>query len=503
MSDLDDRLAEVRKSPRGKAVGAFFDFDGTLINGYSALTMMEQRARRGEITPLEAGRLWMVGLGAAVGRADFERFMRVGVTAFRGREAGDIEELGERLLRSSLGGALYPEAWQLVSAHQQQGHRVVIASSALAFQVEPLARELAVSDILCTRLAQRDGLLTGELDGPVLWGPAKAAAVREFAARERVDLKRSFAYGNGSEDVEFLSSVGRPRPVNPSSGLERAAVDRSWPLTRFKRSSRPQRLVDVTRTAASYGGMAAAFATGLGVGLLNRSRADAVNLTMSMGSELALALAGVHVHVRGEEHLWTQRPAVFIFNHQSWLDGFVIMKLLRENVTGVAKKEVAKQPGFGQFAQLANMALIDRADGQRAREALAPVVDRLREGYSIAISPEGTRSATPRLGRFKKGAFHMAMQGRVPIVPIVIRNAGELLWRGSNVIRAGTVDVVVHPPISVESWSVDELDRHVAEVRRLFVDTLDRWPSSAPAVRAETNGRRRSSRPARATQPKR
>jgi putative phosphoserine phosphatase/1-acylglycerol-3-phosphate O-acyltransferase len=249
--------------------------------------------------------------------------------------------------------------------------------------------------------------------------------------------------------------------------------------------------------------MAAAFATGLGVGLLNRSRADAVNLTMSMGSELALALAGVHVHVRGEEHLWTQRPAVFIFNHQSWLDGFVVMKLLRENVTGVAKKEVAKQPGFGQFAQLANMALVDRGAGTQAREALAPVVDRLREGYSIAISPEGTRSATPRLGTFKKGAFHMAMQGRVPIVPIVIRNAGELLWRGSNVIRSGTVDIVVHPPISVESWSAEDLDHHVAEVRQLFVDTLGHWPTATPAVRAEANGRRRTGRATPATKTKR
>jgi HAD superfamily hydrolase (TIGR01490 family) len=498
MTDLDDRLAEVRNAPRGRVVGAFFDFDGTIINGYSALTMMEQRARRREMTPLEMARLGLVGLEAAVGRSDFEQFMRVGVRAFRGRDAGDIDELGERLLRTALGGALYPEAWQLVTAHRQRGHRVVIASSALAFQVEPLARELEVTDILCTRLARTDGILTGDVDGPILWGAAKATAVREFAGRHRVDLERSFAYGNGSEDLEFLSQVGRPRPVNPSSALERAARERSWPVTRFRRHSRQQRLIDITRTAASYGGMATVFATGLGVGLLNRSRADAVNLTMSMGSELALAIAGVHVHVNGEEHLWTQRPAVFIFNHQSWLDGFVIMKLLRENVTGVAKKEVADQPGFGQFAQLANMALIDRGDGKSAREALTPVVERLREGYSIAISPEGTRSSTPRLGTFKKGAFHMAMQGQVPIVPIVVRNAGELLWRGSNVIRSGTVDVVVHPPVSVAAWRVDDLERHVAEVRQLFLDTLADWPSGAVSVRAPDADQRPRTRAARA-----
>jgi 1-acyl-sn-glycerol-3-phosphate acyltransferase len=169
---------------------------------------------------------------------------------------------------------------------------------------------------------------------------------------------------------------------------------------------------------------------------------------------------------------------VFMMNHQSLLDGFVVMKLLRGDVTGVAKREVAGKPVLGQFARLANMAFIDRGDSAQARKALEPVVQRLREGYSIAIAPEGTRSPTPRVGRFKKGAFHMAMQGGVPIVPIVIRNTGELLWRGSTFIRSGTIDVIVHPPISVADWSVEELDERVGQVRELFVRTLADWPTA-------------------------
>jgi putative phosphoserine phosphatase/1-acylglycerol-3-phosphate O-acyltransferase len=208
-----------------------------------------------------------------------------------------------------------------------------------------------------------------------------------------------------------------------------------------------------------------------------------------MGSDVALSLAGVRINVNGEHHLWSHRPAVFIFNHQSFLDGFVVMKLLRTDVTGVAKKEVARQPLFGQFARFANMAFVDRGDSAQARQALDPVVERLREGYSIAISPEGTRSSTPRVGRFKKGAFHMAMQGGVPIVPIVIRNAGELLWRGSTFIRSGTVDVVVHPPISVADWRVDELDARIAKVRDLFVRTLANWPAALPAAGRNGSGR--------------
>ena len=93
-------------------------------------------------------------------------------------------------------------------------------------------------------------------------------------------------------------------------------------------------------------------------------------------------------------------------------------------------------------------------------------------GYSRAISPEGTRSPTPRVGRFKKGAFHMAMQSGVPVVPIVIRNAGLHLWRGSVFMRKGTVDIHVLPPIPVDDWSAEDLDARVEDVHGRFVDTL-------------------------------
>jgi putative phosphoserine phosphatase/1-acylglycerol-3-phosphate O-acyltransferase len=341
--------------------------------------------------------------------------------------------------------------------------------------VEPIARELGIEHILCTRLESVGDIYTGRVEGPVLWGPGKADAVRDFAERAQVDLKRSYAYGNGDEDIDFLRTVGNPRPVNPKSELAEIAEREGWPVLRFRSRGRPS--VDaVVRTAAAYGGMASAFGAGLGLGLLKRSRRDAVNFAMSVGSDLALGLAGIHLNVTGEHNVSSHRPAVFIFNHQSILDGFILMKLLREDMTGVAKKEVASQPGFGQFARLAHVAFVDRGNTSQAKSALEPVVRRLHEGYSIAISPEGTRSATPAIGEFKKGAFHIAMQGGVPIVPVVIRNAGELLWRGSKVMRSGTVDVHVHEPISVANWTRKELAERVAEVRALFVRTLEDWP---------------------------
>ena len=115
--------------------------------------------------------------------------------------------------------------------------------------------------------------------------------------------------------------------------------------------------------------------------------------------------------------------------------------------------------------------------------ALAPVVwtavEKLKGGTSIAIAPEGTRSPTTRLGRFKKGGFHLAMQAQVPIVPIVIHNAGDLMWRNSFVAHPGVVYVDVLEPIDTKDWKLEDLDEHIAEVRARFQEVLDAGPMKA------------------------
>jgi 1-acyl-sn-glycerol-3-phosphate acyltransferase len=128
---------------------------------------------------------------------------------------------------------------------------------------------------------------------------------------------------------------------------------------------------------------------------------------------------------------------------------------------------------LGQFFRLAGVAFIDRGDTGKAKSALAPAVAKLRdEAISLVIAPEGTRSATPRLGGFKKGAFHIAMQAEVPVVPIVIHNAGEVMWRGSQTLHGGTVNVTVLPPIDTSGWSAATIGAHVAEVREMYLDAL-------------------------------
>jgi putative phosphoserine phosphatase/1-acylglycerol-3-phosphate O-acyltransferase len=123
-------------------------------------------------------------------------------------------------------------------------------------------------------------------------------------------------------------------------------------------------------------------------------------------------------------------------------------------------------------------------------------VDKLRnEGISLALSPEGTRSPTPRLGEFKKGAFHIAMQAGVPMVPVVLRGAGDVMWRGAQTMRPGVIEVVVLPPVATDTWRVETIDAHVAQVRDQFVETLAHWPRrpSAPLELGPSAAIRRTS----------
>jgi putative phosphoserine phosphatase/1-acylglycerol-3-phosphate O-acyltransferase len=115
---------------------------------------------------------------------------------------------------------------------------------------------------------------------------------------------------------------------------------------------------------------------------------------------------------------------------------------------------------------------VDRGNRDQALRALEPAIEALQRGLSIAIAPEGTRSPTPRIGRFKKGAFHLAMAAKVPIVPIVFKNALDALPKHAVVVRSATVEAVVHRPIPTDDWTRENLDEKIAAVQRLYQRTL-------------------------------
>ena len=97
----------------------------------------------------------------------------------------------------------------------------------------------------------------------------------------------------------------------------------------------------------------------------------------------------------------------------------------------------------------------------------------LKNGTSVAIAPEGTRSGSKELGKFKKGAFHLAIKAGVPIIPIVIKNAYMAMPKGSSVFKPTHIEVVVLDPVDTSEWKPKNIDLYMEEVRSLFLKELE------------------------------
>nr|WP_206037876.1 HAD-IB family hydrolase [Rhodococcus sp. HNM0569] len=465
-------LRAIDDAPRGSGVLAIFDFDGTVIDGYSAEVAYRDRLRRADIGLDELIRTGSAALEMALRERDVHRLMNVGIAHLAGRTEDDMRAWGTRLFRERFAAMIYPDVRRLVAAHRRAGHHVVMATSATPYQARDVAVDLGFDALACTVPEVRDGVLTGKLETPALWGPAKADAVAAYAREVGADLGQAFAYSNGAEDEPLLALVGRPVALNPDGALARTAHRRGWTKAHLAAPQRGFGIVSTARTAGAVGALLGAVGLGVTTAALTRSRRTGANLVAAFGSELALTVAGIDLRVTGAANAWSARPAVFVFNHQSSLDLAVLGAVLGRDVTAVAKQEAAHDPRFMPVGALLDVAYIDRADRGRGRDALAPAVDKLQSGVSIVIAPEGTRSPTPWPGRFKKGAFHLAMQAGVPVVPVVIDGAGERMWRNSLIAHPGRVDVTVLEPIPTDDWTLDDLDERVEGVRELFVRTL-------------------------------
>src|SRR5262249_52096576 len=462
---------EIDDGPAGSHIGAFFDLDRTLVAGFTIFTFLLDGVVSGRVGVAGVAQFLRAALAFQLGRQGFSAFVTETLTLLGGAAEADLQELADRIFAERMSGDVYPEARALVQAHLRKGHTLAIVSSATRYQADPLARDLGIPHVLCTRLEVEDGRFTGRLLKPTCYGEGKLVAARGLAAAKGVDLAASYFYTDSDEDLPLLAAVGRPRPTNPNTRLTAVARARGWPTRTFRSRGAPGAL-DVLRTSLAVGSFVASVLIGLPLTALEGNVRGWINVATTTWGELGTALAGIDLRVSGEEHLWSARPAVFIFNHQSAVDMLLLCKLLRRDFIGIGKQDIRRNPLFGPVLALAGTVFIDRAARAKAIEALRPAIAALHSGLSIAIAPEGTRMPTPRLGRFKKGAFHIAMAAGVPIVPVVFRNTLDALPKHGIIVRPATIEVVIHPPIATTGWRHQELNQHIAEVERLYAETL-------------------------------
>lgn len=477
-----DVIAEIMNLPDGPQIGAFFDFDGTVISGYSAVAFIQEQIKRGHLSPRELVELVGAMASFGMGNMGFSAMMIATAQFLRGIREDSYANFGEELFHSHIARQIYPESRALVQAHLRKGHTVAIISSATPYQVEPAARDLGIENVLCTRLEVEKGNFTGTVIQPTCFGQGKVTAAESLAEKYGADLEQSFFYSDSDDDIQLLERVGNPRPLNPNTRLTIIAEQRGWPLRRFgsRGNTRP---ADWVRSLMLPATLIGSFVAGFPIWALTGSKRDALNFSLSVFADTASALIRLNLKVSGEHHLWSHRPAVFIFNHQSNVDMVIVARLLRRDITGVGKREIRDMPIIGRILESSGVVLIDRKNTASAIEAMTPLVDAMRvEGKSVCLSPEGTRAITPKLAAFKKGAFHLAMQAGVPIVPIVIQNSGDVQPKGDFLYHPGTVEVEVLPPIDTSKWSVKTIDDHVAEVRDMYLRTLDQEQKPKPAA---------------------
>lgn len=207
-----------------------------------------------------------------------------------------------------------------------------------------------------------------------------------------------------------------------------------------------------------------------------------------------LRVAGVDVEIEGTENIDPDRAQIVASNHASWFDVFALAAYFPGVYHFVAKQELARIPIFGRSWIACEHIAIDRSNHSAAVASLDRAAEKIRsEDATIVMFPEGTRSPTGELQRFKKGTFVLALEAGVPVVPVAILGSHEVMPKGSWTVRPGRIRVRIGAPIPVEGLDLTDRDALLTATRAAVADLLAGGPLDAelPEVRALDALRRR------------
>ena len=190
-------------------------------------------------------------------------------------------------------------------------------------------------------------------------------------------------------------------------------------------------------------------------------------------SPIVLFILGTKLKLVGKENLNATYPAIYLSNHSSQLDPLVAIQVAPIGGCGVAKKEILNVPFFGWAYRLSGHLTLDRSNRDSAIRSMKEMGEIMkRNNIGVWIWPEGTRSLDGTLLPFKKGFAHIALQTKLPIIPLVVRGAHELWQNRTFVVRSGTFTVEALPPISTADWTEEGLGEHIAHIEQVYREAL-------------------------------
>jgi 1-acyl-sn-glycerol-3-phosphate acyltransferase len=188
------------------------------------------------------------------------------------------------------------------------------------------------------------------------------------------------------------------------------------------------------------------------------------------------ALSGVKIEVQGKLDFQPGQSYVFMANHLSTVDIWALYVALPLPVRMIAKKQLSQIPLFGWAMWAGRFIFIDRGNAVAARRSIERAKERIRQGTSVLLFPEGTRSRDGSLQPFKKGGFHLAIDAGAPIVPVAISGTRELMPRGALRLRPGHVKLVVGDPIPTEGLSSEDRNDLLERVHGIMAAMLGTGP---------------------------
>jgi 1-acyl-sn-glycerol-3-phosphate acyltransferase len=179
----------------------------------------------------------------------------------------------------------------------------------------------------------------------------------------------------------------------------------------------------------------------------------------------ALLANQVKVKVEGMEHLNGKGPYVFMSNHQGYYDIFVLLGHLPHQFKWLAKKELFSVPFLGWTMAAVGYISIDRGGTRDTVKAMNEAAQKIRDGMSVVIFPEGSRSPDGLIQPFKKGGFTLAIKSKVPIVPIAISGSREIMPKDSLTVTPGEIRMLVGHPIEIQHYSLKDRESLMKRVR--------------------------------------
>ena len=185
-------------------------------------------------------------------------------------------------------------------------------------------------------------------------------------------------------------------------------------------------------------------------------------------ARLNMIVTPVFLKVLGRENIQKNTSYIIVLNHQSYYDIFLIYGWLGIDIKWVMKQELRKIPGFGICCEKIGHIFIDRSNTQVAIESMNKVKQKLVNGTSVVIFPEGTRSKTQKLGTFKRGAFRMAFDVGLPILPITLIGEKGILPYNLFDLLPGKARMIIHKPVDVKKYALDDLNTLMMDVSNII-----------------------------------